>query len=146
VNSVLSAKPPAWFWIVSVILLIWNGFGVFQYLLFSFASPEQIAQNFTEEEFAIVATMPAWVTGAFAIAVFAGLVACLGLLTKKMWARSLFVLSLIAVLVEHFWTFFLSGYLDIMPATAVIGPLAVVIVGIFEIWLANKGIKRGWLR
>jgi hypothetical protein len=93
-----------------------------------------------------IATVPSWVTGAFAVAVFAGLVGSTALVARKMWARSMLILSLLAVLVQHFWTFVLSDYLALAGPMAAISPIAVITVAAFEIWMAHKGIKRGWLR
>ncbi|MBC2778170.1 hypothetical protein [Parasphingopyxis marina] len=146
-NTVLSAKPPSWFRITAVILLVWNGFGVFQYLMFSLASPQQLAMQVEDEAiYNFIATVPSWVTGAFAIAVFAGLVGSTALIARKMWARSMFILSLAGVLVQHFWTLALSDYLAVAGPMAAISPIIVITVAAFEIWMAHKGIKRGWLR
>ncbi|MGJ8536124.1 MAG: hypothetical protein ACSHW2_03145 [Parasphingopyxis sp.] len=145
-NNVLSRKPPGSFWAISILALLWNGIGCFQYFALTTATDEQLATMFSAAERTIFQSTPAWVTGAFAIAVFGGLIGALALLARKGWARILFILSLIAVIVQHSWTFVFSGYLDIMPATAAIGPVLVVIVGIFEIWYAGNASRRGWLR
>lgn len=146
VNKVLSRKPPGSFWAISIVILVWNAIGVFQYVMLTTASAEQLATSLSAAELAIFQSTPGWVTGAFAIAVFGGLGGAIGLLARKSWARTLFIVSLIAVLAQHFWTFFLSGYLDIMPISAAIFPIIVVIVGMFQIWYARNGIRRGWLR
>lgn len=145
-NKVLNRKPPSSFWAISILALIWNGIGCFQYIALTTASNEQLAASFSAAEVTIFQSTPAWTTGAFAIAVFGGLSGAIALLGRKAWSRILFIISLIAVVVQHVWTFILSGYLDIMPATAAIGPALVVVVGIFEIWYAGNAIKRGWLR
>lgn len=105
-----------------------------------------MAERYSEAELAVAQSTPAWATGAFAIAVFAGLIGALALLARKGWSRLMFIVSLVAVVIQHVWTFFLSGYLDIMPATAAIGPIVVIVVGIFEVWYSGNGIRRGWLR
>ncbi|WP_299326485.1 hypothetical protein [Parasphingopyxis sp.] len=145
-NKVLARKPPGSFWAISILLLIWNGMGVFAYLAQATADSDQLAQNYPPEEIAIIASMPGWVTGAFAIAVFAGLSGVIALLAKKSWARLMFGISLIAVLAQHFWTFFLSGLLDIVGLDRAIMPIIVVLICIFQIWYANQSTKRGWLR
>jgi hypothetical protein len=145
-NKVLNRKPPGSFWVISILALIWNGIGCFQYFALTTASDEQLSAMFSPAEQAIFQATPAWATSAFAIAVFGGLSGALALLARKAWARIFFVISLIAVLVQHSWTFLFSGYLDIMPVTAVIAPAMVVIVGIFEIWYTGNASKRGWLR
>lgn len=145
-NEAIGTKPPIWFWIVAAVLLIWNILGVMAYFGQVMATPETLAQTYSAEELEIIARTPSWATSAFAIAVFAGLVGVIFLLLRRAFARSLFILSLIAVLVQHVWTFFLSGFLDIMAANAAFFPIIVVIICLFQIWFAHLGIKRGWLR
>ena len=65
-------KPPVWFWIISVIALIWNGLGVMAYLARAFATEEMIAALPEEQQAEYLVEYPAWYTAAFAIAVFAG--------------------------------------------------------------------------
>ena len=145
-NNVLNTRPPGWFWIVSAILLIWNIMGVGAYLMLKMASVDDLAESYSTAQLEIMATTPIWATGAFAIAVFSGLLGAILLLMRKGIARLFFIISLIAVLVQHFWTFLLSGYLDVVGFSAVIMPLLVVVICVFQIWLSGKGIARGWLR
>ena len=74
-----SNKPPIWFWIVSVIALIWNGMGVDHYLGQAYKT-ERWRAAITDEQLETISNMPGWLTGAFAIAVFAGALGSLGLL------------------------------------------------------------------
>ncbi len=65
-------KPPIWFWIVSVIALLWNGSGVYMYLIQAYDT-ESFRVMYTAEQLEMAHNTPSWVTAAFAIAVFAGL-------------------------------------------------------------------------
>ena len=76
-------KPPVWFWIVSIVALIWNGLGVMAYLARAYATDEMIAALPPEQQAEFLAEHPAWYTAAFAIAVFAGVLGCLALLLRK---------------------------------------------------------------
>jgi len=120
--------------------------GVFAYVSEVMATPAQMAESYNADQLAMLAARPGWVTGAFALAVFAGLVGSLGLLLRKTWARPLFLLSLLAVLVQQFWIFFRTEFLAIAGMAGAALPLAVVVIGIFAIWFAGQGTKRGWLR
>lgn len=64
-------KPPFWYWIVSIIPLIWNSLGVDGYLGQAY-STERYRSSFTPEQLEITANAPSWIMGAFAIAVFTG--------------------------------------------------------------------------
>ena len=60
---------PRSFWIISIVALVWNALGVMSYLMSVMMSPETLAAM-PEEQRAMYETMPAWVTGAYAVAVF----------------------------------------------------------------------------
>lgn len=146
VNKVLNRNPPNSFWAIAIVALVWNAMGVFAYFTQMTMSSEQLAEAYSAAELTILDATPIWATSAFAIAVFGGLIGAIGLLARKEWARWAFIISLAAVLVQHVWTFFLSGYLDIAAASAMFFPILVVVIGIFEIWYAGQATKRGWLR
>lgn len=133
-----SNKPPIWFWIVSVIALIWNGLGVDGYLGQAY-NTERYRNAFTEEQLEIAASLPSWITGAFAIAVFAGLFGSLGLLLRKKWAYSLLVLSLIAVIAQMGYTL-LNGYDENIGMT-----ISIIVFAIFLVWFSKKSKTKDWI-
>lgn len=145
-NKVLRSAPPGWFWLAALLLLAWNGLGVFAYLASVMASDAQLAERYSEAELAVISATPFWVTGAFAVAVFAGLAGAIGLLTKRGWARAMFILSLVAALIQQFWSFVLSDWIAVAGAGQLWLSLLVDLLAIFAIWLSVRGIKRGWLR
>jgi len=91
-------KPPVWFWIASVLALLWNLMGVIAYLSMAFATDEMITNMSLEQQEAFLIVYPTWVTAAFALAVFCGFLACLALLIRKKWAYGLFVFSATAAI------------------------------------------------
>ena len=141
-NDAIAGRPPAWFRILSVLALLWTFFGIAVYL----AHVGIVEVERSEAQRALEATVPAWVTAAFAVAVFVGSMGALGLVLLKRWAKPLLVLSLVAVLLQEGWTIFVSGARAIGGLGALAMPLLVVLVAILLVWLANAGIRRGWLR
>jgi len=132
-----SAPAPAWLRVVALLGLLWNLFGVFQYLMTVgiVAGADQAA----------VAAMPAWVTGAFAIAVFGGALGCLGLLMRKRWSQILLLISLVAIVAMDLWIFELAD-LDSTMAGGELGvTVAVAVVAILLFWLAFRSDRKGWL-
>src|SRR6185436_17063428 len=89
--------------------------------------------------------MPAWVTGAFAVAVFGGTLGCLGLLMLKRWSKLLLLISLLGVLAMDLWMFVLSGLGATAAGAEMAVTAAVVVVAILLVWLANSADKKGWL-
>jgi hypothetical protein len=83
-NNHINAKPPASFWMVVAAAVVWNLFGVMAYLA-QVTMIEQAKAALPDAQQALYAAQPAWVTGAFAIAVFAGLGGSLLLAVRKGW-------------------------------------------------------------
>lgn len=131
-------KPPIWFWIVSVIAFIWNGMGAYHYLIQAY-NTEAYQQMYTPEQLDIVANMPTWTTAAFAISVFGGVLASIGLLIRKNWATKLWLLSLIAVLAQMGYIL-INGYASSVGMTVMIIVLAVVFY-----WFSKMSGSKGWL-
>jgi hypothetical protein len=132
-------KPPIWFWIVSVLALIWNGLGVMAYLGRAFATEEMIAALPEEQQAEFLVEYPAWYTAAFAIAVFAGALGCLALLLRKKWAYTLFVLSALGAIIQHVYLF-----LNV-DMSSLIMPIMVIVVCLLLIWLAKSATTKGWI-
>lgn len=132
-------KPPVWFWIVSVVALLWNGLGVMAYLARAFATEETIAALPEEQQAEFLTEYPAWYTAAFAIAVFAGALGCLSLLLKKKFAYTLLIISAIGAIVQHTYLFMNVD----MPS--VVMPLLVIAVCLFLIWFSKNAISKSWI-
>jgi len=137
-------KPKTSFWIISIIALLWNLVGVVAYLGMSMMTPEMAAEGYGQEFADIFAAKPAWATGAFAIAVFAGLLGCIGLLMRKKWAAPLFIISLIGVIIHDIWGI-MAGTLSVVGTFDKIMTVAVVLISLFLIWFARKKTAEGIL-
>src|SRR2546421_5206380 len=96
-STVIGARAPAWLRIVAALGLVWNCFGIYAYL--------QTVGVLRAGPGMTMAEMPAWVTGAFAVAVFGGALGALGLLLLMRWSKLLLLLSFIAVLAQDVWAF-----------------------------------------
>ncbi|MBO6532480.1 MAG: hypothetical protein JJ885_12520 [Muricauda sp.] len=140
-----SVKPPVWFWVVSVIALLWNLLGVMNYLNQAFNQVALMeAMNQAQRE--VFEGIPAWATAAFAIAVFSGTLASIGLLVRKKWARPLFIVSLVAVIIQFAHWLFISNAVEAFGPSTYGMPIVVVLIGIYLIFFAKKGIEKGWLK
>ena len=114
-----NTKPPIWFWIIAVVALFWNAMGVMQYLGQAY-NTESFRSQYTAEQLDIISNTPAWATAAFAIAVFAGVLGSLFLLLKKRFAYTLFLLSILGIIVQLYHNLFVLNSVDIYgPAAAI---------------------------
>ena len=136
----LSTKPPIWFWIVSVLALLWNAMGVMAYLYRAYATDEMIASLPAEQQAEFLIEYPAWVTAAFALAVFCGFLGSLSLLIRKKWAYVLLVISAIAAYAQHAYIF------TNVEVSSYVMPVLVLIVCIFLIWFAKNTISKHWIK
>ena len=137
-------KPPMWFWIVSVLALLWNLAGAMAYLGQAYMSVETLAQM-SDAERLLYESQPAWVTAAFAIAVWGGSLGCIALLLKKKWAKPIFSISLLGIVAQLSHSFFMSNSFEVYGSGAMVMPIMILIVGIALVYFTNSALKKGWL-
>ena len=136
-----SANGVHWsFWVIGAIALIWNALSVVNY--FVQMDPDVISAYRGSEQ-AIIVGRPAWATGAFAIAVFAGAIGSLLLLLRRSAASYLFIASLIGVI---------GTMIHALGVDAEFGPGEIVgiivmplAVAAFLIWYTKSTQAKGWI-
>ncbi len=138
-------KTPVWFWIVAALAVAWNLVGVMSYIGQVTLSAEALAAM-SDAEQALFENTPAWATSAFAIAVFAGVLASLCLVLKKAWAGPLFILSLVAIIIQFTYWLFLSGATAVYGGQTYIMPGMVTAIAIFLLWFSQMAKNKGLLR
>ncbi|WP_250436193.1 hypothetical protein [Hanstruepera flava] len=139
-----SNKPAIWFWIVSIIALLWNLMGVNAYIQQAYRT-EAVMSQMTPEQIALLDARPAWVTALFAIAVFAGALGCLLLLLKKKLATPVLILSFLAATIQQIWWFTSEGPALMDQFSGTIMPIMIIIFCVFLIWFSKKSASKGWL-
>jgi len=144
-NEASTATTPKWFWVIGGVALLWNLMGVAAYIGMSMMTPEMAAEGYGQAFADIFAAKPAWAVGAFAIAVFSGLLGCIALLLRKTWATGLFIVSLLGIIVHNVWGV-MAGTLAVIGTTDKAMSVAVVIISVFLIWFARKMTARGILK
>lgn len=144
-NDETTTKPPGMFYWISGAGTVWNIFGVLAYVGMVMGGAEAVA-DLPEAERALYENVPAWATGAYAIAVHAGAIGCLLLLLRKGIALPVLVLSLAGVLVQMFHAFFIANALEVSGGSAAIFPAVIILIGVYLIWFANDAKQKGWIR
>lgn len=137
-------KPPIWFWVVSVLALLWNLYGLFNFYISTF-NQVAILETLNQEQREVFEAMPTWATIAFAIATISGTLGSVGLLLGKKWAKQLFIISLVAMIAQFINWLFIQNAADVFP-NAYTMPIIVVIVGILLVLFANKATQKEWLK
>lgn len=146
--SNFTAKPPVWFWIAAIVLLLWGAMGCYAcYMQFKLGAEAWGDPGNAEYNRALYASLPSWYNYIYAAAVGFGLLGVLALLARKAIARPLFIISLIAVVIQFGYAFFLTDMVVHKGAAAVVPfPLLVIAIGVVEVWLAGYAIRRRWIR
>ena len=139
-----TVKPPMWFWIVSVLSLLWNLIGVVQYLAQAYMGVEEL-ESMSQEQRLAFESQPSWVTGAFAVAVWGGALGCLFLLLRKKWAVPVLGISLIGIIAQVSYNLFISNNFELYGVQAVIMPIVILIIGIALLLFARKATAKQWL-
>ena len=137
-------KTPIAFWIISVVGLLWNGFGVVNWVRQTFML-ESFLEAVPEEQLVLFENVPVWITAIFGIAVITGTLGCIGLLMKKKWAIPVFLVSLIAVFVQMAHSMSLAEYREIMGSFFFVFPLIVILVGALLYYYARRLGGKGLL-
>ncbi len=144
-NDELNGGTPMTHWLVAGAALIWNLFGFMVYLMTVRATPEQLAQQYSAAEIAFMDAVPVWATSANAIAVTAGVIACVLLLLRKSLALPLFVASLAALLVQDLYSFVLEDVVGVFGMVPAYIQGTVLVIAIALVFYARGAKSRGLL-
>jgi len=144
-SDTIKVKPPIWFWIVAVLFVIWNLFGCYNYILAATATPEGLAkQGYTAEQVQFLLDVPALYLSVFALAVWTGLAAAILLLLRRSFAVTVYLISLVFVILSFIFDF-VGGTFDVL-GTAYLGIMSfVLIMAIVEFFVARLFRSKAWL-
>ena len=138
-------KPPVSFWVVGVVALLWNLMGAMAYIGQAYMTDEVKAALPADQQ-ALLENIPAWATAAFAIAVWGGVLGCLALLLRKKWARPVLVISLLGILVQMSYSFFMSNALEVYgTGQGMVMPLLIIVIGVVLVLFAKSSQNKGWI-
>ena len=118
--------------------------GVFAYLQEAYMTAEDLAALPIEEQ-ALYENIPAWVTAAFALAVFGGALACILLLLRKKLATFVFIISFASILAQMTYNLLMSKAMEVYGPGGMIMPIMVIVIGAYLIWYSKKMDAQGIL-
>ena len=139
-------KPSALFWILAIFFILWNLMGCGIYLMDAMMSDAAYSNAYGEDMLAARPFYPAWATAAYAIAVWAGLVAAIMFLLKKRLSATLFIISLLSALICFIPTFTNEILRDAGGSLFWVMPIIVIVLGIVEVIYSRKQAAKGILR
>jgi hypothetical protein len=138
-------KAPGWFTLVALLAVIWNGAGVAAFSS-DFFLPEFKQAAMPEAQRALYLSTPAWAWTAYALAVGCGLLGSLALLARRSISVALFLVSLLALLVQMFHAFFLARAAAALGPSSMIVPGLIVVIAVYLLVLATQARNHRWTR
>ncbi len=134
------------FWSVVGLGLAWNIFGVVQFLASLNATETSLmTQGLTAEQAMVMLNYPVWMTIAFAVGVFGGIIGSVLLALKSRVAISVFAISLIAYIILYIGDI-TEGVFAALGAPQVIILTFVVAVAAGLLWYARNLRIKGVLK
>jgi hypothetical protein len=138
-------KPPIWFWIAAVAALFWAIAGCASYLVQVSLTEADLAQ-LPDAQADMYRMLPAWLDAVFAVAVWSGLAGAIALLLRRRIARTFYIVSLAAVILQFGYVFGATPILTTIGPSSAAFPAFVIVAGVVLVWFAGLARGRGWLR
>ena len=129
------------FWLISIIMLIWNIMGSINFVV-QMVNAEMVA-SMSETHRAIIEGRPLWATTGFALAVFAGALGCIFLLLKKSSSFYLFVVSLLGVIITMIHS--LNITIKFSTPDLIMMVIMPLVVATFLAWYSKQASIKGWI-
>lgn len=139
------AKRPGWFIILVSVLIVWGLAGCAAFYAHVAYGPA-IDPHATDWDRAYFAALPGWFTWDYAVAVGAGLLGSIALLARSKVAGPLYILSLVAVVIQFGYVFFATDMLAHKGAAMTVPfPLFIIAMAVLQVWLAGYARDRNWV-
>jgi hypothetical protein len=135
--------PKSFYWIAGAAFL-WDLMGVGAYVAQVTMSADAL-HALPDAERMLYENVPAWATGAFAVAVFGGALGSLLLLLRKAFATPVLIISFIGIIVQMYHAFFIARSIEVYGPGGMIMPAMVIAIAAFLIWYSINVKKKGWL-
>lgn len=132
----------SWFMVAAVAALLFMALGCVSYVMHVFADPSTMPLD----QRAAYAAEPAWVTGAYAVAVWVGLAGAILLALRRRLAEPALLLSLVATLVWLAGLVLVRDLRENMSANDLLVAIVVTALTWTIYWFARHSRMRGWLR
>jgi len=137
----LIAAPP-WFTLAAIAAVLFEAFGAYTYWAHVSTDPASLPIDQRD----LVLAMPAWMTGAYAVAVWVGLAGAVLLLMRRRVSAPLLLVSLLAGIVQFGALLVVPALRNLVGSDDLLVPF-VILLACYAIWhLAWQARRWGWLR
>ena len=136
-----TTRTPIHLWIVSILAVLWNAMGAYDYIATQYRIESYMSQ-FTAEQLEYFYNFPVWMDAAWAIAIWASVLGSLSLLLRKAWAVSLFSASILGLAVSTVYNFVLSDGRAVMGSEAATFTVVIWVIALFLFFYAKAMAAR----
>ena len=136
--------PSIGFWLLSGIALLWFLMDTSAFFM-RVTITEEARLAMSERDQFLHRDYPLWVNIVFACEVFGGVLGCLALLLKRRVALLFFGVSLLGVLSQSVFIYFISDTVEVLGIPLILMPLLSILIGLLMLWFARSGMNKGWL-
>lgn len=137
--------PPVWYYVIVGLLALWSAIGCyFCYMQFVYGAHAMGPP--TQYDRALYASLPVWYNYIFALAVVTGLLGAVGLFLRSPEVRILFIVSLVAAVIQFGYLFAMTDIIAQKGALAVMPfPILIIAIGVFSVWFAGFARRQEFL-
>ncbi len=142
-----SNQTPAHLWIVGVLSLLWNSFGIMDYTMSKLHNESYLA-GFSAEQLGFFDSFPLWANVSWAFGVWGAFAGSVLLLMRSRYAVIAFILSLLGLAISSLYQFGVAPVkaTDLFGAFPIYFTLLIAAIAI-ALWLyAQRQVKAGVLR
>jgi ribose/xylose/arabinose/galactoside ABC-type transport system permease subunit len=141
-----SGKTPWHLWVVGIVAVLFNGIGVFDFVMSMTQGAGYLEKaGMTPEQISYYLQMPGWMTIVWAVGVFGALLGSVLVLMRKRLAGPVFIVSLAAFVLSLVHTYVMTNGGDIMGPQGKIASSVIFVLLMFFTGYAWRMSKRGVL-
>ncbi len=141
----LARRAPPWFWIVTLLLLLWQAMGLLSFYEHVTNGAEAMGAVPSDYDRQLIASLPRWYDWVYAVATWGGLAAGIALVLRRAIAVPLAIVSLAAIVVMFGWMFLATDIIAMKGWWTTYFPAAIFAIGAFTLWFAMTAKARGWI-
>lgn len=147
-----AGKPPALFWIVGVVSLLWNGFGGYDYLMSKLKNIDYIAsavggdRALAQQMLDMMDAMPIWAHFLWGLGVWSSVLGSILLLVRSRHAVPVFLVSLVAAALSFAYQATLTMPAGLDNPMMKVMPLVILGAIVLQWWWARKQAANGMLK
>ena len=138
-------KPSLLYWIVAALLLLWNGYGVYDFTMTQLQNEAHLAA-YPDALVDYWRDFPLWVNASWGLAVWGAFIGAILLLLRKRLAVTAFTASFVGFVLTTLYSIMSGGMAlqaEYMGAAAHVFTIVIFGLAVFSIWWSMRARKRG---